>query len=151
VGFYAIMSKPENHPSTHHTFIFDVLKTDIGSAYNRFSGTFTAPWEGTYVFSWTVTADFNSYIHSEIVINASSFGHLMTDGEEIHDIHVSSKTVVAQLHQGDIVYVRTHSTYRCNGNIYSGGVHGETSFAGVTERSDSRRKLTPGSFFYVEM
>jgi hypothetical protein len=23
--------------------------------------------------------------------------------------------------------------------------------AGVTERSDSRRKLTPGSFFYVEM
>jgi hypothetical protein len=23
--------------------------------------------------------------------------------------------------------------------------------AGVTERSDSRRKFTPGSFFYVEM
>jgi hypothetical protein len=26
-----------------------------------------------------------------------------------------------------------------------------SNWAGVTERSDSRRKLTPGSFFYVEM
>jgi hypothetical protein len=130
VGFYAIMSKPENNPSTHHSLIFDVEKTSIGSAYNKFSGTFIAPREGTYVFSWTITADFHSYIHTEIVINASSFGHLMTDGDEVNDIHVSSKTVVAYLNQGDLVYVRTHSTYRSNGNIYSGGYHGESSFAG---------------------
>jgi hypothetical protein len=130
VGFYAYLSTTENHPSTHHTLIFDVVKTDVGFGYSRFTGAFSAPVEGTYVFSWTVIADFYSYIHTEIVMNASSFGHLLTDGEEIHDIHASSKTIVKYLNQGDIVFIRTHSSMQSKGNIYSGPLFGESSFCG---------------------
>jgi hypothetical protein len=106
------------------------MKTNVGSAYSKFTGAFSAPVEGTYVFSWTVTVDVHSYIVTEIVINASSFGHLMTDADEINDIHASSRTVVAQLNQGDVVFIRTHSSTLSSGNIYSRSMYGETSFTG---------------------
>ncbi|XP_056022758.1 uncharacterized protein LOC125649673 isoform X3 [Ostrea edulis] len=47
VGFYAYMSGPENNPGTHHTLIFDVVKTNLGSAYSKFTGAFRAPVEGS--------------------------------------------------------------------------------------------------------
>ncbi|XP_061179364.1 heavy metal-binding protein HIP-like [Saccostrea echinata] len=130
VAFTAVMSSCIPHPSLGHTFIFDQVKTNTGSGYNKYSGHFMAPQEGIYVFSWTVVADYHSYVRSEIVINGSQFSYIMTDGQEIHDIHTASGLITAYLNHGDDVYIRTHSSLPGVGNVCSGGIYGFTSFSG---------------------
>jgi hypothetical protein len=34
------MSSDEDHPGKHHTLIFDVVRTNAGNGYNKFSGLF---------------------------------------------------------------------------------------------------------------
>ncbi|XP_061195308.1 uncharacterized protein LOC133203556 [Saccostrea echinata] len=130
VAFCAYMSSKEISPSLHHVFVFDVVKTNIGSAYNRNSGIFTVPMDGTYVFTWSVFSDFNSYITSQIVINSQAFANMITDSEEIRDIHSTTGVIVAALNHGDLVYVRTHPTDLSHGNVLSHSVYGRPSFSG---------------------
>ena len=54
VAFYAYMSKTEASPSLHHTLLFDMVKTNVGGAYNPFTGVFTVPYDGIYAFSYTI-------------------------------------------------------------------------------------------------
>ncbi|XP_061169375.1 uncharacterized protein LOC133178670 [Saccostrea echinata] len=37
-AFYAYMNKDEHTLAPHHTLIFDVVKTNIGDSYNKFTG-----------------------------------------------------------------------------------------------------------------
>ncbi|XP_062589195.1 uncharacterized protein LOC134250866 [Saccostrea cucullata] len=133
IAFTALLSSCIQHPSVGHTFIFDIVKTNIGhvgSGYNKYSGHFMAPEEGIYVFSWTVVADFHSFVRSQIVINGCEFSYIMTDSDEIHDIHSASGLITVYLNHGDDVYIRTHSTIPGHGNVCSGGIYGFTSFSG---------------------
>lgn len=54
VAFYVHMSASEPSPSLHHALIFDEVKTNVGGRYNQFSGMFSAPSIGLYVFTWTI-------------------------------------------------------------------------------------------------
>ncbi|CAG2227876.1 unnamed protein product [Mytilus edulis] len=49
-AFYAYMSSSENNPGPHHTLIFNQVISNIGNGYNQFTGIFTAPSTGIYVF-----------------------------------------------------------------------------------------------------
>ena len=130
VAFCAYMSTSENSPSLHHIFVYDIVKTNLGSAYNRNSGMFTAPDDGVYVFTWTIFSDFRSYVHTQIVVNSAVFDNMITDSEEIADIHSSTKLIIVSLTRGDVVYVRTDDTYHSGGNVYSGRQFGHSSFCG---------------------
>ncbi|VDI19291.1 Hypothetical predicted protein [Mytilus galloprovincialis] len=55
VAFYSYMTNPEN---AHHTLIYDVSVTNVGSGYKHATRTFTAPTSGLYVFIW-VTRVYN--------------------------------------------------------------------------------------------
>ena len=113
-------------PGAGHVLVFDVVKTNVGSAYNHHDGVFTAPSTGSYVFSWTVTSWYHSFIYSELMVNSSSFGRIITNSQDIEDEHVGSSVVAAALTQGDIVYVRivgSGGTLASHGNIL-------TSFTG---------------------
>ena len=126
VAFYAYMSHDLAAPSAGHVLVFDVIKTNVGSAYNHHDGIFTAPSTGSYVFSWTVTSWYHSYVYSELMVNSSSFGKLLTNSDEINDEHVASSVVAVALTQGDVVYVRvagSKGTLASRGNIL-------TSFTG---------------------
>ncbi|CAG2236289.1 C1QL [Mytilus edulis] len=68
VAFHARLSKPET-PAKHHTIIFDLINTNSGNGYNKFSGVFTAPVDGIYVFSYTIVPECNSYGAFELVSN----------------------------------------------------------------------------------
>lgn len=130
VAFCAYMSTTEVNPSRHHILVFDDVKTNIGSAFNRISGMFTAPIDGAFVFTWTIFSDRHSYINSQIVVNTEAFTSMITDSDEVSDLHSSTGVIVVNLNRGDSVYIRTHPTEQSHGNIFSGSIRGRPSFNG---------------------
>lgn len=113
-------------PSAGHVLVFDVVKTNVGSGYNHHDGVFTAPSQGPYVFSWTVVSWYRSWVFSELMVNSSTYGRIITNSQDIDDEHVGSGVVVAVLNPGDVVYVRVHSS---SGTLASTDLI-YTSFAG---------------------
>lgn len=99
VAFCAYMSTTEVSPSRHHVLVFDDVKTNIGSAFNRISGMFTAPIDGAYVFTWTIFSDRHSYINSQIVVNTEAFTSMITDSDEVGDFHSSTGVIVVNLNR----------------------------------------------------
>ncbi|XP_071155598.1 uncharacterized protein [Mytilus edulis] len=129
VAFYGYMSHGESQPGKHQILDFDVVKTNVGLAYNKYSGMFTAPVNGVYVFTWTVSTGMHSYVYSQLVINSDPFGAIQTDSDEVSDYHTSTGSVVAELNYGDVVYIRTHPTELIKGVIRSEDEM-RTSFSG---------------------
>ncbi|CAC5426273.1 C1QL [Mytilus coruscus] len=129
VAFYAYMKTHETNPGRHQTLIFDEVKINLGSAYSRNSGLFTSPDHGIYVFTWTVVADEYGYVYSEIVINSTPFGSILTNSQEIRDFHTVTGIVVAEVNQGDEIYIRTNPNYAIKGRIVS-DTSLRTSFSG---------------------
>ncbi|CAG2202143.1 unnamed protein product [Mytilus edulis] len=74
VAFYAYMSKDESQPGKNHILVFDDVKTNVGLAYNKHNGMFTAPANGVYVFIWTVVCGRHNFNFSQLVINSNPFG-----------------------------------------------------------------------------
>lgn len=65
---------------------------------------------------------------TELLINDNIFGATFLRAKNGDDGSVSG-TVVAHVTRGDVVFVRTHSSYAGDGNIHS-NVHGQPSFSG---------------------
>uniref|UniRef100_A0A8W8LA66 C1q domain-containing protein n=1 Tax=Magallana gigas TaxID=29159 RepID=A0A8W8LA66_MAGGI len=127
VAFYAYMSKPEPTPSNHHSLIFDVLKTNIGNGYNKFSGTFVAPSAGAYVFTWTINTNPNGAHWINLMVNNAIVGGNLCDTQGAVSYDSDSNTVVVVLSQGDSVNLRT--TYQSRTDIYADS-YAFTTFAG---------------------
>nr|XP_022300158.1 complement C1q-like protein 4 isoform X3 [Crassostrea virginica] len=130
VAFCAHMAASEHSPSLHHIILFDIVKTNIGSAYNKNSGMFTAPADGVYTFTWTIFSGYYSYVYTQIVVNSNAFDSMIVNSEEVGDMHSGTKLIVVSLTRGDVVYVRTDDTYLSHGDLYSGRVNGYSSFCG---------------------
>lgn len=128
VGFYAYMSSAEQSPSVHHTLIFDEVKTNAGGGYNQFSGMFTAPSSGLYVFTWTIytgnhgQTGFYIYVNHEVL--GATWGE--TDGVA-RDFDSDSGSMVVSLNANDNVYIR--SARACSTYVVS-DEGARTSFAG---------------------
>lgn len=128
VAFYSYMASNEPNPSLHHAIIFDVVKTNVGGGYNEYSGMFTAPSSGVYVFTWTIytgnhgQTQFNIYVNHNVY--DSTFGE--TDNNQ-HDYDSDSGTMVVSLNAHDNVYIR--SAMACTTYVYSGEL-ARSTFAG---------------------
>ncbi|XP_061194756.1 uncharacterized protein LOC133202909 [Saccostrea echinata] len=51
IGFYAYLGAHDSTPAPNKMVLFDTVKANVGNAYNPFSGVFTVPKSGVYVFS----------------------------------------------------------------------------------------------------
>lgn len=123
------MSQDQQTPSTRHTLIFDVVRTNLGNHYNKFSGMFTAPHPGTYVFTWTAYCFAGGHTSLQLVVNANVYisSYCNASGALWH--RSVSGTVVAKINQGDVVFLRTHPRSSNKGNVVSSIFH-RTAFAG---------------------
>lgn len=130
VAFCAYMTTSEVSPSLHHTFVFDNVKTNIGSVYNKYSGMFTAPSDGVYVFTWTILSGPQSYTNAQIVVNSQAFTNLVTQSEDTGVLHSSTGVIVVSLNSGDLVYIRTHPEALSFGTVISHNLYGQPSFSG---------------------
>jgi hypothetical protein len=70
--------------------------------------------------------DYASY---EIIKNADIVGTLFTDADENNEYRSSSSTVIVLLQVGDVLFVRTSSTYTPHGNVHS-STNARSSVAG---------------------
>ena len=124
-----MMSRDEPSPGKHHTIVFDSVQTNVGNAYNNFSGAFTAPVSGVYYFTWSIANLCHSYVSTVLVVNNAEVNAISTDGYDVCDEKVSTGQVVVELEAGQIVFIRTHSTKTIKGAIKS-NVYVRSSFSG---------------------
>lgn len=115
IAFYAQLTENLTHLGKHQIIIFDAVVTNIGNPYNKNIGVFTTPVSGIYVFTWTSTNIYHSFMNTEIMKNGVVFGHAMSDAMDHDNYDVASSTVVLQLLVGDTVWIRTGTWH--NGHI----------------------------------
>jgi hypothetical protein len=127
VAFYAYMSANEAPPSNHFTLKFDVVKTNVGGAYNQHSGTFVSPDTGIYVFTYTIFSQARGAIWLNIFVNEDIYGGSISDTQEAGDYDSETATIVASLNKGDSVNVR--ATQASTAAVLSSG-QAKTSFSG---------------------
>lgn len=130
IAFYAYMGQTEVHPGPHHTIIFDVPVTNIGNGYNHFSGIFSVPSSGVYVFSWTIGDSSGGTIFTELVVNKDVVGGILTQSMYTADRFTTTGLVVKEVSESDVVFVRTSSTGGNHGDIQSLSPVQRTSFSG---------------------
>ena len=130
IAFYAYMGQTEVHPGPHHTIIFDVPVTNIGNGYNHFSGIFSVPSSGVYVFSWTIGDSSGGTIFTELVVNKDVVGGILTQSMYTADRFTTTGLVVKEVSESDVVFVRTSSSGGNHGDIQSLSPVQRTSFSG---------------------
>lgn len=129
VAFYSFLTRNLHEPSTNHVIVYNNVITNIGGNYNKYSGVFTAPQSGTYVFTFTVYCSPESGVSLQLVANSQIFDGVLCNAQGA-DWHRSvSSTAVIQINQGDSVFIRTHHNVTTIGDISSYD-NARTCFAG---------------------
>ncbi|XP_061179170.1 complement C1q tumor necrosis factor-related protein 3-like [Saccostrea echinata] len=100
IGFSAKLSK-NVQLGEKQAVKYDKVITNQGDGYNRWTGHFTAPRKGLYLFSCTIMALRNHHIHIEIIKNGRRISTLFSSTTD-----QSSQTVVLVLRKGDNVWTR---------------------------------------------
>ncbi|CAC5362649.1 unnamed protein product [Mytilus coruscus] len=127
-AFYAYMSTNEPHPSTHHQLIFDEVKTNLGNGYSKFTGTFTVPTAGVYVFTYKLYTGNHGAIHFDLLVNDAIYDSTYGETDDVSaDFDSDSGTIVVAVNQGDNVYLRSYED--CTGTVL-GYRKAKSTFAG---------------------
>ncbi|CAG2222983.1 C1QL [Mytilus edulis] len=135
VAFTAYLSSnfEGEHFGTSHTVKYDVIETNVGNGYNKFTGTFSAPSDGIYAFSWTIIAGGIHGNHGEITVelmkNSEVRGVIKADSELDYDDGTSTALVIISLSAGDVVFTRSAPFEYPQGLLISDG-YGRWSFSG---------------------
>lgn len=127
IAFYAYLTNAEKKPGAHHIIVYDHVTTNSGNGYSKYTGAFTAPTQGMYVFSWTTFADPHSYFPIELTHNNSRADIIYVDAGGTPN-GVTGLAVI-QVQQGDVVMLRSSPGFNPRGNIYSDN-NMKTSFSG---------------------
>lgn len=90
-----------------HILVFPHVVTNKGNVYNRSTGKFTAPIDGTYVFFVAVNAYGNKIVYLDIVHNGSSKVRTLSHSSASH--MTGTNMAVLQLDKGDSVWVSRYS------------------------------------------
>ncbi|XP_052425300.1 cerebellin-1-like [Carassius gibelio] len=95
--------------TTDITLTYRNVFTNIGNAYNPFTGIFTAPLKGAYMFNFSVYGHWNPSNPSTVSIVKNGQRVVVAHGHQDQYAVNSSKGIVLILEVGDVVYVRLWS------------------------------------------
>ena len=86
--------------------VFPHVITNKGQGYDNSTGKFTAPRDGTYVFTVTVVSSSNYYLSLEIVHDGVS--KVRTFSTRLASYQTGTNLVVLELDRGDAVWVKRY-------------------------------------------
>ena len=118
--------------------VYNQVLLNKGNAYNKFSGMFTAPASGVYLFSWSAAASgapgLAAYdIWLSLVINDVIQTTAVAESRTDYDDHQGSATAVLHLNQGDIAWIK----HLYGTGVFSGSTHRVTTFTGALLFADA--------------
>lgn len=118
VGFSALLSK-DITLGVNQIVKYDNVITNQGNGYDKWTGIFTAPRAGLYVFSCTVMAYDRRSMHIEIIQDGQLISTIHSDSSRWNQ---ASETVVLALKKGNKVWTRARRVGQIHGNfnIFSG-------------------------------
>lgn len=120
MAFSVYLSISDVEISKGYTIKFDTIVTNIGSSYNRYTGVFTAPQDGVYVFSWNLYCSSDgAYFYSQLVANSNVVGAMFTDATGANYTRTTTNVVVVEINIGDVIYVRIHPTLGFKKKLHS--------------------------------
>lgn len=102
---------------------YDHVVTNLGGAYQRTTGIFTAPYRGLYSFSCSLMSSPSNHVHLEIVKNGKRVSTLFSAA---HTFPQSSQTIYLVLNQGDHIWMQNPNTFQAKlhetvgYNVFSG-------------------------------
>ncbi|VDI36868.1 Hypothetical predicted protein [Mytilus galloprovincialis] len=121
IGFLATPSRPLSNIKMHATVIYDLVKSNIGGAYDPATGKFTAPSDGLYYFSWTTLTKPNRAFITSLQLNNDKGiiigNHARAYG--IKDLLPSSQSAVVAMKKMDTVYIRNWADGQYMANFWS--------------------------------
>lgn len=127
VAFFARLDEKElTGVAQNQTILFDKIVLNAGSAFDMSTGQFTAPGDGFYSFSVSVTSDLghNHQLQVALMKNNDILARAHAHGDSGH-LDQGGVSIVVGLAAGDKVYVR--STYDEVTDFYGEGL---TTFSG---------------------
>lgn len=128
IAFHAYISKDSSGPlAEHHILQFDVVPINKGNGYNAFDGIFIVPTSGTYVFTWSIMSEVHGNLFTQLMRNSEIIGTRFADSYSSTVWDFATGTVVADVNQGDHVYVRLGQT--SHGKVLS-VTYSRTTFSG---------------------
>ncbi|XP_069108185.1 uncharacterized protein [Argopecten irradians] len=94
-----------SHPNA--AILFDKVRLDVAGNYNLGNGVYEVPVSGMYVFTWVITGELTEWLVTELAINGSPHGSIMTHTEAGHSWDTSTGVVVVPVSAGDHVFIRS--------------------------------------------
>ena len=123
-SFTARLSSHMPNIGNHQKIFFDDVISNNGNGYSKYSGIFTAPINGTYVFFGSMLCD--DFLETEIVANGRSISRLYCDrGGTSHGSDQGSNMAVVALKKGDMLWM--HKSTNAGPRLYG---YSWSSFSG---------------------
>ncbi|XP_052678079.1 complement C1q tumor necrosis factor-related protein 4-like [Crassostrea angulata] len=105
VAFSAILSKSIT-VGGKEVVKYDSLLTNVGGAYDKSTGVFTAPYKGIYTISCSLLSSTSNYVHLDIMKNGKKISIVYSaSGTNPH----SAQTLQLLLKKGDNIWIQNHS------------------------------------------
>lgn len=106
MAFFAKYTANEASTTAGKIIIFDDAVTNNGNGYNSSTGIFTAPTDGTYVLTWTITIHDADYLGTFLIVNnrkmASNWADTRDSTQNGED-DIASQTAVLMLKRYELL------------------------------------------------
>ena len=129
VVFFAYLSHNWKQLSRHTTLVYDVVDLNIGNGYDKSTGKFTAPSNGTYMFYVSTGAFDRSHASVELIVNGNIRNTAWADSMNHSDRTFVTTVTPVILLKGDVVFTRIGEKY--GGNLIESNQYIRTSFSGI--------------------
>ncbi|XP_065937208.1 complement C1q tumor necrosis factor-related protein 3-like [Magallana gigas] len=110
VAFSAIFSK-DITVGGKEVLKYDSLLTNVGGAYNKSTGIFTAPYKGIYTISCSLMSHPKNQVHLAIMKNGKKLSLVYSaSGTNPH----SAQTLQLLLNKGDKIWIQNHNVIKAS-------------------------------------
>ncbi|KAK3609823.1 hypothetical protein CHS0354_029863 [Potamilus streckersoni] len=125
VVFSATMQNNITLVGIEQQLLFDTLRTNIGNGYDVRHGTFTAPVDGVYEFSFSVYVEVSAVVGLDLKKNGVVIARSRSSQDSYGYYNMATNMVVVELKAGDDIWIE-HTTADSN-TIFGRSM---TSFSG---------------------